>query len=65
MAPSGLTPLGTKGSVRDRLPPPGLFEGSAQGSYKVRCRWGGTAPVGASIKCREAAYILIARRAIP
>ena len=35
MEPPGLTPLGTKGSVRDRLPPPGLFEGFAQGSYKA------------------------------
>ena len=30
-----------KGSVRDRLTPPGQFEGSAQGSYKVPLRWGG------------------------
>ncbi len=35
MVPPGLTPLGAKGSVRDRLTPPGLFEGSAQGSYKA------------------------------
>jgi hypothetical protein len=65
MEPPGLTPLGTKGSVRDRLPPPGLFEGSAQGSYKASLPLGRYGAFGANIKCREAAYILIARRAIP
>ena len=35
MAPPGLTALGAKGSVRDRLTPPGRVEGSALGSYEV------------------------------
>ena len=47
MAPPGLTALGAKGSVRDRLTPPGRVEGSAQGSYEVSLRWRGTAPLGA------------------
>ena len=47
MAPPGLTALGAKGSVRDRLTPPGPFEGCAQGSYEVSLRWRGTAPYGA------------------
>ena len=34
--PPGLWALGCQGSVRDRLTPPGLFEGlAAQGSYVV------------------------------
>ena len=44
-----------KGSVRDRLTPPGQFEGSAQGSYKVLWRSYAGPPQ----------HILIARRAIP
>ena len=44
MAPPGLTALGAKGSVRDRLTPPGRVEGSALGSYIVSLRWRGTAP---------------------
>ena len=47
MAPPGLTALGAKGSVRDRLTPPGRFEGSALGSYEVSLRWGGMAPLAA------------------
>ena len=65
MEPPGLTPLGTKGSVRDRLPTPGLFEGSAQGSYKASLPLGRYGAFGANIKCREAAIKLIARRATP
>ena len=41
MAPPGLTALGAKGSVRDRLTPPGRVEGSALGSYEVSLRWRG------------------------
>ena len=38
MEPPGLRALGSKGSVRYWLTPPGLFEGlPAQGSYVVRC----------------------------
>ncbi len=44
MAPPGLTALGAKGSVRDRLTPPGRVEGSALGRYEVPLRWRGTAP---------------------
>ena len=44
MAPPGLTALGAKGSVRDRLTPPGRVEGSALGRYEVPFHWGGTAP---------------------
>ena len=44
MAPPGLTALGAKGSVRDRLTPPGRVEGSALGRYIVSLRWRGTAP---------------------
>ena len=44
MAPPGLSALGAKGSVRDRLTPPGRVEGSALGSYIVSLRWRGTAP---------------------
>ena len=47
MAPPGLTALGAKGSVRDRLTPPGRVEGSALGSYIAPLRWRGTAPLGA------------------
>ena len=40
--PPGLSTLGCQGSVRDRLTPPGLFEGlAAQGSYIVSLRWRG------------------------
>ena len=39
--PPDLTALGTKGSVRDRLTPPGRVEGSALGSYIVSLRWRG------------------------
>ena len=38
MAPPGLTALGAKGSVRDRLTPPGRVEGSALGRYIVPLR---------------------------
>ena len=41
MAPPGLTALGAKGSVRDRLTPPGRVEGSALGRYEVSLRWRG------------------------
>ena len=44
MAPPGLTALGAKGSVRDRLTPPGRVEGSTLGSYIVSLRWRGTVP---------------------
>ncbi len=59
MAPPGLWPwaprvlsgrplaLGAKGSVRDRLTPPGRVEGSALGSYIVSLPLGRWAPVGA------------------
>ena len=47
MAPPGLTALGAKGSVRDRLTPPGRVECSALGRYEVSLRWRGTAPYGA------------------
>ena len=50
MEPPGLRALGSKGSVRYWLTPPGLFEGlPAQGSYVVSLRWRGTAPFGAMI----------------
>ena len=40
MAPPGLSALGAKGSVRNRLTPPGLVEGlPAQGSYIASLRW--------------------------
>ena len=45
MAPPGLSVLGAKGSVRDRLTPPGRVEGSALGRYEVPFHWGGTAPL--------------------
>ena len=45
--PPGLTALGAKGSVRDRLTPPGRVEGSALGSYIVSLRWRGGRPSGA------------------
>ena len=38
MAPPGLSALGAKGSVRDRLTPPGRVEGSALGRYEVLWR---------------------------
>ena len=42
MAPPGLSALGAKGSVRDRLTPPGPVEGlPAQGSYIASLRWRG------------------------
>ena len=41
---AGPLALGAKGSVRDRLTPPGRVEGSALGSYIVSLRWRGTAP---------------------
>ena len=48
MAPPGLAPLGAKGSVRDRLTPPGQAEClPAQGSYIVSLRWWGMAPMAA------------------
>ena len=47
MAPPGLTALGAKGSVRDRLPPPGRVEGSALGRYEAPLRWRGRAPLWA------------------
>ena len=47
MAPPGLTALGAKGSVLDRLTPPGRVEGSALGSYEAPLRWRGTAPLWA------------------
>ena len=50
--PSGLTALGCQGSVRGRLTPPGQFEGSAQGSYKVPLR----GEVGASRRHFIAAF---------
>ena len=43
MAPPGLSALGAKGSVRDRLTPPGRVECFALGSYIVSLRWRGTA----------------------
>ena len=46
MAPPGLTALGAKGSVRDRLTPPGRVEGSALGRYIVSLRWRGVRPYG-------------------
>ena len=49
MAPPGLTALGAKGSVRDRLTPPGRVEGSALGRYEAPLRWGGMAPFGAPV----------------
>jgi len=52
MAPSGLTALGAKGSVRDRLTPPGRVEGSALGRYIVSLRWRGGRPLGRQYKCR-------------
>ena len=47
MAPPGLTALGAKGSVRDRLRLTGGLRAFAQGSYEVSLRWRGTAPYGA------------------
>lgn len=48
MAPPGLAPLGAKGSVRDRLTPPGQVEClPAPGSYIVSLRWRDTVPYGA------------------
>ena len=52
MAPPGLTALGAKGSVRDRLTPPGRVEGSALGSYEVPLRWRGGRPQGRHFLCR-------------
>ena len=52
MAPPGLTALGAKGSVRDRLTPPGRVEGSALGRYIVPLRWEGGRPWGRQYKCR-------------
>ena len=52
MAPPGLTALGAKGSVRDRLTPPGRVEGSALGRYIVSLRWRGGRPLGRQYKCR-------------
>ena len=46
MAPPGLTALGAKGSVRDRLTPPGRVEGSALGSYEAPLRWRCGRPYG-------------------
>ena len=46
MAPPGLTTLGAKGSVRDRLTPPGRVEGSALGRYEAPLRWRGRRPFG-------------------
>ncbi len=43
MAPPGLTALGAKGSVRDRLTPPGRVEGSRPRevySIAALARWG-------------------------
>ena len=44
MAPPGLSALGAKGSVRDRLTPPGRVEGSALGRYIVSLRLRGGRP---------------------
>ena len=52
MAPPGLTALGAKGSVRDRLTPPGRVEGSALGSYIAPLRWRGGRPFGRHFLCR-------------
>ena len=52
MAPPGLTALGAKGSVRDRLTPPGRVEGSALGRYIVSLRWRGGRPFGRHFLCR-------------
>jgi len=41
---AGPLALGAKGSVRDRLTPPGRVEGSALGRYEEPFHWGGTAP---------------------
>ncbi len=46
MAPPGLSALGAKGSVRDRLMPPGRVECSALGRYIVPLRWRGERPFG-------------------
>ena len=51
MAPPGLTALGAKGSVRDRLTPPGRVEGSALGRYEVSLRWRGGRPLGRHFLC--------------
>ena len=40
---AGPLALGAKGSVRDRLTPPGRVEGSALGRYIVSLRWRGMA----------------------
>ena len=52
MAPPGLTALGAKGSVRDRLTPPGRVECSALGRYIVSLRWRGGRPFGRHFLCR-------------
>ena len=52
MAPPGLSALGAKGSVRDRLTPPGRVEGSALGSYIAPLRWRGGRPFGRHFLCR-------------
>ncbi len=52
MAPPGLTALGAKGSVRDRLTPPGRVEGSALGRYEAPLRWRGGRPYGRHFLCR-------------
>gem|GEM_PF-3842595 len=52
MATPGLTALGAKGSVRDRLTPPGRVEGSALGSYIAPLRWRGGRPLGRHFLCR-------------
>ena len=44
MAPPGLSALGAKGSVRDRLTPTGRVEGFALGRYIVPLRWEGMTP---------------------
>ena len=43
---AGPPALGAKGSVRDRLTPPGRVEGSALVSYIVSLRWRGGRPFG-------------------
>ena len=54
MAPPGLTALGAKGSVRDRLTPPGRVEGSALGSYEAPLRWRCGRPYGRHFLYRPA-----------
>ena len=54
---AGPLALGAKGSVRDRLTPPGRVEGSALGRYIESLRWRGGRPQGRHTFPAERCYI--------